>query len=861
MNQHAVTVRQVARPQTFLLVLAVLSAAACAQDAEPLDTHVLFSQDFEQAAGEEPPWPVRDNSGWAGASVPVRVVDSGDPRYGKLLECEVSGFCQIILGQLKGIRKGAVYRVTMDLSTTGGQTPVVFLRRGRSPYTVYISSEERTNESMRRVSFLGKSMHSVEETVLLMLILKGVTTLRADNILVEEVLGNVPEGAPPVPGNLVLNAGFELGRDGWFVRGPVEFGERADAFEGSWAPRLAHGGLLTSAWLRLSMHSDYLVTARVKAEAGSAKVALGMGDYIFPRGGSSGKSESCEIKHNDGWKRVGFRWRPPASGGKITRWAEFYVSLRNVGASDSVLSVDAVEVKALIPGTVLDQFVPAARSELAVMTDAPQNVATRGDPVTVTVRSTVELQTTALHILYEDDRLFRAVPVRLDGRQTVVRLDDLPCGYWRLVTVTPPSRTAEKHIEGESLLAVVPPMPALAVERWAYGCHVPVNDAVRRACWRLGLRWNRFHDTCKATKWPTVQPDGRKWVFDDERVGQHLSAGHGLAGSLAGLPGWVPRTLKERQDGKPVAAKASRSNWGMIAETFPLWEEYARRCAEHWRGRIDVWEVTNEPNLSGMSPTDYMRILESACRGVKRGNPEALVVGLGGATPIGSRWIIETIAAGAAKHADVISFHGYGSTTWTCNAGPQRLCADVGRIRAALAQAGAPDMPLWDSECGVTVRTSLRKFHVPHGGSAGAAAQMFPKSVAAVKAAGIQRVFYYSAHETTHAGDAGLRWLCDFNGVVKRPAVPLAVAISMLVDARYVGQAATAAENGIVTLDFRRAHDTVRMAWTLQGTARLDVPETCLDIITMWGRPLTDSRPGMLTLTTDPVYLLLGKTQ
>lgn len=833
-------------------------AFAAVGSAQELDARTLLQQNFEDAAPGRPPWPIQDDSGWAGATVPMRVVDSGDPRFGHVLEANVSGFAQIILGRLKGVETGGAYRISLSLSTTGAQQPTVLLRKGRSPYTAYISSNEATGESMQPVSFLGKSAHQDHEDVLLMLILKGVTTLRVDNLQVDRIVGDLPVGPPPVPGNLLPNAGFELASDGWFVRGTAAFADNPDAFEGHQAPTLAPNGILSSSWLRLSTQGEYLVRARVRTRAPSARVLLGMSNYMFPRGGSGGKAESCELTPDDGWKVVGFRWRPPGSLGKITDWAEFYVSIRNAGRPGASLLVDAVEVKAILAEPVTDQFEPASQSELAVATDAPQNVATRGEKVTVIIRASADLPTTTLRFLDESGQPRRSQQLSLVLGRAEACFSDIPCGYWRLVTRTPPGPGATRHIEGETLLAIVPPMPDRPIADWAYGCHIPPTPAVRDACWKLGLRWNRFHDTCKTTKWPRVQREEGTWRFGDETVDQHRSAGHGLIGSLAGLPAWVPRAASQGDNGKPSPPKAIYGNAGMVDETFLPWEEYARRCAAHWRGTIDVWEVTNEPNLSGISPAEYMKILRAACRGVKRGNPDALVVGLGGASPANATWILDTIRAGASRHADVLSFHGYGLTTWTCTVGPERLIATVARIRAVLAEAGTADMPLWDSECGATVRTAFRKFHVPHGGDPVAAARMFPKSAAAIKAAGIARVLYYSAHETTHAGDGGLRWLCDFNGVVKMPAVPLAVAIAMLEGTRYAGRETGATSLDTVDLRFAGRHRTVRMVWAVKGMAPYRLPASRRRTVNMWGRDIPAAE-GTVEITADPVYIVCDR--
>ena len=841
-----------------LLVSVLLAGTWQASPCLGQEANVLFSQDFERVKGGTPPLPICDNSGWAGSTVPLRVVDSGDPRFGNVLQAEVNGFAQLMLGTIRGIGKGRIYRIALDAASKGVQRPEVFLRMGPSPYRVYMTSTETTNESMTRLSYIGKSLHDDERQVVLMLRMNGVTTLRLDNIRVEQVVGALPKGAPPVPGNSVPNASFENGRDGWFVRGNIDFADLDTAPDGGRTARLAGKSVLSTSWLRLSQQADYQLRVRACAEAGTADLRVGFSNYVFPRGGSAGKSERARLRPEQGWQTVSLRWRPPASAGKITEWAEYFVNVENPGSADGVLLVDAVEVRAVLPGVDLSLFEPAAPVELALFTNMPQNVATRGEAVDVTVRSTGPLDQVHLRILDEQERETGTVPVVLpDGRCGSVTLSDLPCGYWRLLA-EPVGQRADVAA-GETLLAVVPAMPDIRVEQWTYGAHVPIDPAIRRACWKVGLRVDRLHDTGKETKWHVVQPEAESWRFADESIDARRASGHLLVGSIAEIPGWAPRAKTHPTTGKPLPEGHRRGNVGMTGETFPFWEEYARRCAERWRGRIDIWEITNEPNLSGMGPGDYVQLFDAAARGIRQGNPDATIVSLGGATPPGSKWIREAIEAGAVKQADAVSFHGYGNTTWSCIPGPESLVASVRDLKGLLRVAGKPNLAVWDSECGVEVQTWFRRSYVPHGGDPMAAARMFPKSVAAVRAAGLARVCYYSATGTTHAGDAGLRCFSDFNGVMKITVVPLAVAISLLEGAEFVERRAGSADEGIVDLTFRGRGRRVRMLWSLSGDCEAVVPAGAR-FVSMWGRdvPRGTPLPGGLgvTLTPEPLYVL-----
>jgi hypothetical protein len=110
-----------------VLLLLVAAGGAQAGESARLQARPLYVEDFERTPlGKLPPG-VLDNSGWTGSTVPMAVVDSGDRRYGKVVECRVSGYCQIVLGQV-ALKQGRLYRVTADIASRGAQTVTLILR-------------------------------------------------------------------------------------------------------------------------------------------------------------------------------------------------------------------------------------------------------------------------------------------------------------------------------------------------------------------------------------------------------------------------------------------------------------------------------------------------------------------------------------------------------------------------------------------------------------------------------------------------------------------------------------------------------------------------------------------------------------
>ncbi len=827
------------RQASLSVAALILAVAVSAQDTQPLQTRVLFAQDFEEAPLGDPPPPLQDNSGWAGSTVPMAVVDSGDPRHGRVLECRVAGYCQIILGQIS-MQQGHLYRVTLDIASRGGQNVTLILRHDTSPYTVYVTSLEVTNEEMHTVSFLGRGLKDAP-SVLLMLLMNGYTTLTIDNILIEEVTGELPPGDPPVPGNLLPNSGFELLRDGWYLRGRCSF-TGSDVVEGRWAARLKNYAVVSSTWLPLSLQGDYVARAQVKSLSDTAVVRLYLSNWIFPRGGSA-KSEAFTVRREEGWKEVGFRWRPPPAEGKIGRVAECYFQVLCDSPAGAEVLVDACEVKADLDGAADQPYAPAAPLELAVTTDAPYNVATVGERVIATILASGAPGPTKLVICDESHVPVRSYGLTFRDRRARVALTGLPPGYWQLVTR--PLGPTTGRSEAETFLAVVPPMPSLPLDQWLCGTHIPNTPPLREACWKLGMRWDRLHDTAAWTKWTYVEKERGQWTFPDLETTQHRAYGHAILGLVDLVPQWAQSPLTEDEQQQRIFLRP---------ETFPLWEEYCRTAATHWKGAIDTWEVMNEP-YGGIAPGPYVEVLKSAYRAIKAGNPGATVIGLGGCGP-SDPWLLECLKLGASHYCDAISVHGYGATIWSTVTGPERLLTVVKTIREGLRAAGTPDTPIWDTECGPSVQGNFTKFRLYGGDSSPLeAARMFPKSLAAARAAGLAHVLYYSGHEKTHAGDGGAGlFLCDLNQTVRLGVVPLAVANSLLEGRRFVRQTPHPECEGLVDLTFAGRGATVRMLWRMGDPVAVPVDprDRCLS---MWGRAVA-TPGGRLRLTQDPVYLV-----
>ncbi|MDP9068351.1 MAG: cellulase family glycosylhydrolase [Actinomycetota bacterium] len=206
-----------------------------------------------------------------------------------------------------------------------------------------------------------------------------------------------------------------------------------------------------------------------------------------------------------------------------------------------------------------------------------------------------------------------------------------------------------------------------------------------------GLQWVRID-----LGWQSLQEQGptafSQWYVDsaDQVVEMAHQRGLKVLMTLWGTPGWAN-------------GNAGRA----VPPTDP--SDYARAAtfvARHFAGRVEAFEVWNEPNEGSFwtgTASRYTNLLKAAYPAFKLGNPNAQVV-LGGPSYNDTDWLEDVYAAGGAGYFDIMSTHPYQGVAdappETPDDGTIWTLSHVAAVHDLMVLNGDGDKEIWFTEMG-----------------------------------------------------------------------------------------------------------------------------------------------------------------
>ena len=195
---------------------------------------------------------------------------------------------------------------------------------------------------------------------------------------------------------------------------------------------------------------------------------------------------------------------------------------------------------------------------------------------------------------------------------------------------TPPFHTEKPREIPEDFFGIAPYGKVLTPEDF------PLIDG-------LGVVWLRR--TCR---WSSLEPSPGEWDFSDwdAYVENSKNAGKKLLAILGYDAPWI------------YGEKTTRRK--ITARELPLYLNYVETVVSRYRGKINAYEIWNEPNIMSWYGTDeeFITMTRAAIQKIRSIDPDATI--LAGAFSRAPGGLIRKMArAGVFDEADGLSFHPY----------------------------------------------------------------------------------------------------------------------------------------------------------------------------------------------------------
>ncbi|HEX2950330.1 MAG TPA: endo-1,4-beta-xylanase [Armatimonadota bacterium] len=843
----------------FLLVVCIVLAAAphvLAQDlpnicvdpsfegpAHPATATKTAAVSGEIAEGWE------DNSGWADVAIQYaldrQIVQNGKVSQRVDVKAINGGAAQFVQ-PLAGLKQGHVYSVHMWLRAASSNTLIqVGLRQQGSPWAWFASKHALIGPQWQEVSCYGLMPYNTD--VYLMLKPDGVGTYWVDNVSVTDVT-NTASSAPAKQGNLLPNGSFEAGvTAGWSAQilgldalsmtrvegtDPQPTLDTTTAADGKQSIRIdVPAGMsmrVASPTVPFNYGRDYVGSVAVKASSDKVSVQLSL---------SGAPVHSWETIGTQ-WKRISIRRTLPY--GQNTRFAVEYTAKQPV-----TIWIDAAQLEEA--GVPSSAYQPAAPVELGLFAEKPGHIFFDNEKLMLAVKTGGNVSKDMRLRLHVEDILgdeWTMPDVSLPREKVEISLKNHRTrGMYRVTGRLVNAKGQELSKPVTITFARLPQPRQIAPEQSYFGVHIPLSPdyiAIARA---LGAHWVRVHDSTNFTKWPVAEPERDQFKFYDGLVDSARAAGLRILGMLDGCPLWGSQ--------KPTATTGYLATYNKldIPDAEQRWEQYVQAVVGHYQGKIDYWEVWNEPwgqlFFKG-TPEEYGALMKSAYHTAKLANPHATILGVDTNNGI-PQFTDRVLKTTGTDNYDLFTFHNYNMAMY---GGPKNgMTIEVEKYRAAQQQYGTVKA-IWGSEGG---EDSVNSWYADDGDGLGARQQMahIVRFDVSMMAAGVQKFFYYTLHHRTLSGQAGYLGLEHDRGI--RPNMAARAVLASLVDgAQCLGR--TEPTPGVDAIRFRQTDGSIiSVYWSYDGADhQVQQPDRsrALDIL---GNPLKQAG-RTLQVTGEPIY-------
>jgi len=376
--------------------------------------------------------------------------------------------------------------------------------------------------------------------------------------------------------------------------------------------------------------------------------------------------------------------------------------------------------------------------------------------------------------------------------------------------------------------------------------------------------WERWHDW-HPSYWSVFEPHRGHFVFGpiDERLQRNEREGRSVLWTLEGTPSW-----------------ATRGSGQSAPQHMRDWEQMVRTVVSRYKGRINHYEVWNEPNNQGKSELltgyfhgtikDYFNILKATYLTAKEVDPNVKILGICG-TGDYFYFMERVLQMGGMDYMDIVSIH-----TYTLPHGPEQGAGGlqgavderIRRTRTLMRKYGGRELPIWTTEIGWKVGMPIDgRPMTPQEVSDMADRERWPlwwPHWEGKPASGLANAAWLARHYIITYGE-GCKHIFQWSGPSPGQHVTMAVVKDRLFDARPRGRVYLHPQ--VYAYRFWRPHDrtTVFTVWSVQkrpGILLISADEQAdVNVFDMWGNPTDDvSQHGKLSLQLSdlPFYVEIG---
>ena len=597
--------------------------------------------------------------------------------------------------------KGKTYTIRLWMKGDVEVPIYIGVRQHGEPYTSYLKRYVRVKNEWRPYVFTGEA-GSTDPSCSLFIMFAGTGTLRVGDVALlpgfhEDIA--VPQ-LPLQKGNRIFNSGFEAGSEGWTPTGGFAI-DRTMAHSGACSARI---GFVESPGakrrppallgiecrpfpVRAGQH--YTLSAWIKAAQPATHVQLCFFEWADDGGDqpSNHRNERlADVTVTTDWVRY------QVCGIALPNLWEDYVA--RVVPSGAIW-LDDVQIE---EGYATD-YQPAQAIEVGAET--PTRWCRVGERVEVMahVALTEPIKSYPLTYTFED---LWSRPISVLSRTAEPGVPDRACftpdkpGMYRVRV-----RAGTAPATGEVWFGVFPRRNRDLHPDSPFGTHVaavvpePTNPFL--ASEAMGARWVRLHDFGDFCHWHVVEPEQGQFVWRDAEINELRRRGFMILANLGHPPRWAGRPHPKEQD---------HASWTSAPPRDMMeWENYVFKTVEHFRHRIQHWEIWNEPYwkefFSG-TPEEYAGLLKVAYRAIKRADPQAVV--LGGCFSLeAEEWTQRVLAQDALDFMDALTYHVYWSPGMTEPAAPGEPAVMTQDVRhfVELMRAHGKPKPIYMSEGGI----------------------------------------------------------------------------------------------------------------------------------------------------------------